>query len=279
MTAGGAAAWPELVGVGLLGTDRRSPPPPADPDVAAVVADALAPNDARRLLTAVSATVVAERCGIVPEPPRLADEPPVADPRPTLSVAAAELWRRLAVSFPLLEPEWLHLAAANGWRPPPDVLVDLLRRATTQPDRHAAVMRFGGPLAGWLVEQLPELAARGSASAKPTAGGAAAASAVPPELAACYARDADAFATELLGGVLAGRYTWPQRRTLHHALAELPSGWLDHVLDALAGARRGALAGEGAGGDGAVALLPLWDDLIEFAGVRRAVHAELEIVR
>lgn len=288
--------WDELVGAGLLGTDRRRPPVPADRAVADVVDDALPPNDARRLLVTVAATVVAQRCGVLPADARAAEPGVPDDPRPMISMAAAETWRQIVATEPLLEAEWLDLAAANGWRPSPDVLVDLLRRNVNRPAGHAAVMRFGGPLAEWLVGSVPTLDAivsRGRpAPARPAVPGVPAVagvtgssvvadvSAVPPGLLVSFERDAGAFCAELVDGVQAGRYTWPQRLTLHHALAELPAAWLSTVLAAITRERERAAAADATADVGGIAHAhALWEDLLEVAALRRRMHDELEIVR
>ena len=119
----------------------------ADRAVADVVDDAPPPN-ARRLLVTVAATVVAQRCGCsrpMPRRGRVTGRSAADD-----LMAAAETWRQI-VATELLLSQWLDLAAANGWRPSPDVLADLLRRNVNRPAGHA-VMRFGGPSpSGWWV--------------------------------------------------------------------------------------------------------------------------------
>lgn len=267
---GSPTNWDELVTTGLLGTDRRPPPATGVALVDDLVDDSLPPTDARRLLTAVSAAVVAARCGVQPAAPLAPTPAPSGDRRPLLRADAARRWREIARSFPLLEDEWLELAVGNRWRPPADVLVALLGRCRTMPRRHAVVMALGGELAEWLVAAIPELGCVGRPA--PVSGDVP--SAVPSELADCLQRSAGEFAARLVAGVDDGTYAWAHRTTLHHALVALPAEWLPIVLAALRAGRDAALAGDAAG-----APVALWESLLEFAAVRRALHTDLEVPR
>lgn len=262
--------WDELVTAGLLGTDRRPPPVTAMSLVDELVDDSLAATDARRLLVTVSAAVVAHRCGLEPAPPLVAMAAPPTDPRPLLPVTATRRWREITRSFALLEDEWLELAVANRWRPPPDLLVELLGRSRALPQRHRLAMEFGGVLADWMVATVADLAVVGRSSAPSVE----LPSAVPPELAACLGQTPSAFAARLVDGVTDGSYAWTHRATLHHALAAVPAPWLPAVLAALGAGRDAAAATVGGS-----APLALWESLIEFAAVRRAMHTDLEVVR
>jgi hypothetical protein len=70
-------------------------------------------------------------------------------------------------SWPVLEDEWMLTLIRNGWRVPPDLVPEVLDRHRTDPIRRARAELACGPLAGWLVGHLPELAARGAASSQP----------------------------------------------------------------------------------------------------------------
>ena len=143
-----ADTWDELVTVGLLGTDRRDPPELPAGLLADTVADAQRTTPQGRLLAAVAATVVAQRCGATPLPPRPLLMPPDPDDRPMLPVAAVERWQLIVSNWPVLEAEWLAVAAARGWRPAPDVLVALLRRHRRSQVLADAVLAWGGARGG-----------------------------------------------------------------------------------------------------------------------------------
>lgn len=274
MSTGAAVSYlpAELVTAGLLGTDRRDPPPrPAGP-VADLVADALDPTPAARLLTAVAATVVARRAGLTPAAPRPAPQPPGSDPRPLLPAAAARRWFAVTAEWLVLEPEWLRVATAAGWRPPPDVLVAQLRRVRSASDRRA-VLDFGGPVAAWLVDQLPELF--------PPPGRARAGEVpdeelvVPVELGAAFDRPPAELAALVAGGLSSGTYRWAHREVLVNTVAAAPPGALPALRAALEEGRaeQERLAREGGEPP---APLGLWASLIELADVRHEMLLELE---
>ena len=152
-----ADTWDELVTAGLLGTERRDPPELPAGLLADTVADVQRTTPQGRLLAAVAATVVAQRCGATPLPPRPLLLPPEPDHRPLLPTAAVERWQMIVSSWPVLEAEWLGRAASGGWRPAPDVLVALLRRHRRTPVLARAVLAWGGPAAAWLVDHIPDL--------------------------------------------------------------------------------------------------------------------------
>jgi hypothetical protein len=149
--------WHELVTVSLLGTDRRDPPPAPAGGVADVVADARRDTPSGWMLADVAATVAARRAGLRPAPPEAPLQPPVADGRPIAPPAAARRWRTIVTEWAVLEDEWLLTLTRRGWRPPPDVLVALLRRHRGDAARFARVAAAGGPLVGWLVDHDPDL--------------------------------------------------------------------------------------------------------------------------
>jgi hypothetical protein len=152
-----ATHWHDLVTAALLGTDRRDPPePPAGP-LGDVVADAVAPTPSARMLVTVAASTAVRRAGLRPHPPTPPLARPDQDERPMVPPAAARRWRAIVAAWPVLEDEWLASVARRRMRLPPDVLVDLLRRHQCDPGRAARVLRLGGPLARWLLDQRPEL--------------------------------------------------------------------------------------------------------------------------
>ncbi|MEU6654741.1 DUF5691 domain-containing protein [Streptomyces sp. NPDC046900] len=155
-----AVPWEELVTAALLGTDRRTPqglPPGREPPTA--VLDLAAVETVRR------------RAGLRPAPAGPRPERAAADPRPPLPPAAA---RRLAVllsdrpgtggsgrrgSAPdLMEllPQWLSLANARGFAPPPEALPALLDAARGRTDLRPAALAFAGPRALWLAQLNPD---------------------------------------------------------------------------------------------------------------------------
>lgn len=264
--------WDALVTTGLLGTDRREPPGLPPGPVADVVADALDDTPAGRLLTAVAATVVARRCGIVADPPRPLLQPPPADDRPLLPPAAARRWHSVASYFPILEPEWIATASAAGWRPTPDVLVSMLQRARRSSERFAAALEFGGDLAAWLVDQLPDELSRPSGRA----GSDVAELVVPPELRAAFDLPAEEFAAVVVTGIAEGVFRWAHRGVLLNTVAAMPPSFLDDLVTALTAGREAhdeaARSGHQAPG---AAPVGLWESVLELAAVRRDMLREL----
>jgi hypothetical protein len=268
MTATIAAAWDELVTAALLGTDRRDPPElPAGP-LADTVADALRPTPQGRLLAAVAATTVARRSGVTPLPPRAALQPPEPDTRPLLPPAAVERWHAIVSEWPVLEAEWLAVAAASGWRPAADVLVGLLRRHRRSRVLADAVLAWGGALAVWLVDNVPDLAPVEARTLPPT--GAARALPVPARLEPLLDGPAEPLAAALAAGLTSGEYRWSHRAVLLNVIARARPECLADVVATLNGGRHAF------GADAAdVAPLALWEALIELALVRQAMLAEL----
>jgi hypothetical protein len=160
-----AEQWRELVSVAMLGTDRRNPPEP-EGLIADLVDDTVRSTPSERMLAQVAATVAVRRAGVLPGPPRQPIAGPDADDRPVCVPAAAERWRHVVSSWPVLEDEWMLTLIRNGWRVPPDLVPEVLDRHRTDPIRRARAELACGPLAVWLVGHLPELAARGAASSQ-----------------------------------------------------------------------------------------------------------------
>jgi hypothetical protein len=119
------------------------------------------------MLAQVAATVAVRRAGVLPGPPHPPIAGPGADDRPVCVPAAAERWHHVVSSWPVLEDEWMLTLIRNGWRVPPDLVPEVLDRHRTDPIRRVRAELACGPLAGWLVGHLPELAARGAARTQP----------------------------------------------------------------------------------------------------------------
>ena len=272
MSAASAAdTWAELVTVGLLGTDRRDPPELPDGPIADLVADALRPTPQGRLLASVSAMVVARRCGVLPLSPRPPLMPPDDDPRPMLPVVAARRWHSLVANWPILEPEWLAAASFHGWRPPPDVLVAMLRRHGRSPHVAANVVVFGGPVAPWLIDHQPDLAPFTARQEAPPPRVLP----VPAELEPLLGGSPDDIATAVVSGLAAGHYKWSHRAVLLNTVARVARTTLPSLIAALeAGRERVEAHGHLSREPGSP--LSLWETLIELAAVRRDMLDELE---
>ncbi|GGV77827.1 DUF5691 domain-containing protein [Streptomyces massasporeus] len=158
--APGADVWEGLVTTALLGTDRRTPPGTAPgPDAPAALLDAAAVETVRR------------RAGR--RPARAAERPQPApeDPRPALPPAAARRLAMLLADRPgpsgggrrgaapdltELLPQWLAVANARGFAPPPQVLPALLDAARGRTDLRPAALEFAGSRALWLARLNPD---------------------------------------------------------------------------------------------------------------------------
>ncbi|MEU6468843.1 DUF5691 domain-containing protein [Streptomyces massasporeus] len=160
VAAPGADVWEGLVTTALLGTDRRTPPGTAPgPDAPAALLDAAAVETVRR------------RAGR--RPVRAAERPQPApeDPRPALPPAAARRLAMLLADRPgpagggrrgaapdltELLPQWLAVANARGFAPPPQALPALLDAARGRTDLRPAALEFAGPRALWLARLNPD---------------------------------------------------------------------------------------------------------------------------
>ncbi|MGV9562053.1 DUF5691 domain-containing protein [Streptomyces sp. NPDC003480] len=154
-----AVPWEELVTVALLGTDRRTP---------SWASGRKAPT---ALLDLAAVETVRRRAGLRPAAAGPRPEPAAPDPRPPLPPPAA---RRLALLLSdrpgtgsggrrgtapdLMEllPQWLALANARGFAPPPEALPALLDSARGRTDLRPAVLAFAGPRALWLARLNPD---------------------------------------------------------------------------------------------------------------------------
>lgn len=159
--AHGPSAWEDLVTVALLGTDRRPVPGRAAAGREAPVA----------LLNAAAVETVRRRAGLRPARAAARPAPAAEDPRPPLPPAAARRLVQLLADRPgtgsggrrntapdLMEllPQWLALANARGFAPPPEALPALLDAARGRTDLRPAALTFAGPRALWLARLNPD---------------------------------------------------------------------------------------------------------------------------
>ena len=148
--------WEQIVTVALLGTDRRDPPDEVGP-VADLVADAMRPSPAERFLAEVAAVTAVRRAGFMALDPVDPLATPASDDRPVCSRAAVDRWRHVVASWAVLEDEWMLTLIENGWRTDPELVPAMLSRHRRDPIRWTRAVVASGPLAAWLVEQLPSL--------------------------------------------------------------------------------------------------------------------------
>jgi len=229
------ADWRELVTVALLGTDRR-PPPETSAPVADVVADAVRPDDAARMLAAVGAVAAARRAAFVPGPPAAPLQPPAVDERPLCSPAAVQGWRDILAEWPVLEDEWVITVVEQGLRVPPDALAELLFRHRADPVRRARVGLAAGPAAGWLTDQIEHLAPIGSAAAATVSAESVTSLPdlpVPPDLAELLTADAHTFAARLADGFASGAFGAAHKAVLVNLLARCRPAVLPDAAAAL----------------------------------------------
>jgi len=230
------ASWDELVAVAMLGTDRRNPPEPTGV-IADVVDDTVRSSPSERMLAQVAATVAVRRAGVLPGPAR----PPVAGPdvddRPVCVPAAAERWHHVVSSWHVLEDEWMLTLLANGWRVPPDLVPELLTRHRSDPIRRARAELACGPLAGWLVGHLPELAARGAANTQPDPSADDIAELpllpIPPDLEPLLFADGELVARQLAAAIDSGTLVHAHRAVLVNLVARMSADSLGAVATAL----------------------------------------------
>jgi hypothetical protein len=265
-----AAQWRELVSVAMLGTDRRNPPEPHGL-IADLVDDTVRSTPSERMLAQVAATVAVRRAGVLPGPPM----PPVAGPdvddRPTCVPAAAERWHHVVSSWPVLEDEWMLALLTNGWRVAPDLVPDVLMRHRSDPVRRARAELACGPLAGWLVGHLPELAARGAASTRPDPSvedlAELAPLPIPTDLEPLLHADGQVVARQLAGAIDAGLLVHAHRAVLVNLIARMRPEALDPLATALEAIDGGSVG------------FPLASVLADLARTRQRMLDELGVSR
>ena len=231
-----AEHWSELVAVAMLGTDRRNPPESTGV-IADLVDDTVRSTPSERMLAQVAATVAVRRAGVLPGPSR----PPVAGPdvddRPVCVPAAADRWHHVVSSWPVLEDEWMLTLLVNGRRVPPDLVPELLARHRGDPIRRARGELACGPLAGWLVGHLPELAARGAASSQPDPSADDIAELpplpIPPDLEPLLLADGEQVARQLVRAIDSGTLVHAHRAVLINLVARMRADALGVVASAL----------------------------------------------
>ncbi len=228
--------WEELVTVALLGTDRRDPPPPAGP-LADLVDDTARSSPSERMLAHVAAAVAVRRAGVVPGPPIEPLAPPEPDDRPPCVPAAVDRWHHVTTSWPVLEDEWMLTSITNGWRLAPELVPPALARHRTDPVRHRRVCVAAGPIAGWLIDQLPDLAgSKPNAVVEPEALADLPELPIPPDLAGLLHAPGAELGRVLGSGLEHGELGPSHRAVLVNLVARmLPSGLADAaaVLDAV----------------------------------------------
>jgi hypothetical protein len=257
--------WQELVTAALLGTDRRDPPPPAEP-IADLVADTVRDAPSGRMLAQVAACTAVRRAAFTPGPPLPPLAPPEPDDRPVCPPAAVERWSHISVSWPVLEDEWMVLVIGSGWRLAPELLPRLLHRHRRDALRGARVLVAAGPLARWLVDLVPELGGTAAAGrTDPDAITVLPELPIPPELLELLGHPADDAARALASGVAAGRYSRAHRGVLVNLIARIDVVALSPVaarLEAIDPANPGAA---------------LAHSLADLAHTRRHMHTELDL--
>jgi len=231
--AGLDACWRELVTAALLGTDRRSPPEPLAGPVADVVADAVRPDDASRMLAAVGATAAARRAAFVAGPPAQGLQPPEVDRRPWCSAAAVAAWRTVIAEWSVLEDEWMLTVIEQGLRLPPDALAELLFRHRADAVRRARVVLAAGPIAAWVTEHVPRLAPATEGTVSADAVAVLPDLPVPPELAELLTADAHTFVHRLVPGFDKDAYGPAHRAVLVNLMARCRPAVLLDAADAL----------------------------------------------
>jgi hypothetical protein len=217
----------------LLGTDRRDPPEPPPGPIADLVADAQRPDGASRMLVAVGALAAARRAGFVPRSAADAMQPPAPDDRPWCSSQAVATWRTVVREWPVLEDEWVLTMIEQGFRLPPDALVELLQRHRSDAVRRARVALAGGAPARWVVEHVPSLAAVSARTVPVETVTSLPELPVPPELHDLLAADAHTFARRLGADFAAGAYGQPHRAVLVNLVARCRPAVLLDAADSL----------------------------------------------
>ena len=260
--------WRELVSVAMLGTDRRNPPEPGGL-IADLVDDTVRSTPSERMLAQVAAMVAVRRAGVLPGPPRVAVDGPGVDDRPVCVPAAAERWHHVVSSWPVLEDEWMLTLLTNGWRVPPDLVPDILTRHRSDPIRRTRAELACGPLAGWLVGHLPELAAKRSGGAQPDPSAEDVAELpalpIPPELEPLLHADGDVVAAQLAGAIDAGLLVHAHRAVLVNLVARVRPDAVGDVASALETIQGGSVG------------FPLASVLADLARTRQRMLDELSV--
>lgn len=257
-------AWEALVAVAMLGTDRRDPPEPVG-SIADVVDDTVRTTPSERMLAQVAAMVAVRRAGVVPGPPRPRLPGPPDDDRPICAPAAADRWRHVVASWPVLEDEWMLTLIENGWRIPPELVPDVLTRHRRDEIRRERVELAAGPLAGWLADLVPELAARPS---RPSGSGRSKVDGlpvlpIPPDLVPLLTASGRESGPLLVHSIRTGSLVHSHRAVLVNLLARVRPDALDGLASSLESV------------DGATMGFPLASVLADLARTRQLMLDEL----
>lgn len=237
--------WESLVSSALLGTDRRDPPPTPPGVIDDAVRDLQLPDSASRLLAQVASTVAVRRGAFMPSAPLSPIALPEPDDRPPCSVRAAQRWRHVIVSWPVLDDEWLLTLITSGQRARAEVVPELLRRHRRDAVRYTRAVVAAGPLAAWLIRHCPELGRVGSTPPPADALGELPALPVPPELTELFAASGEEIGTWLLDRAASGRLSQSDRAVLINFLARLRPNELPAVASALADGAASGVASAG----------------------------------
>ena len=120
---------------------------------------------------------------------------------------------------------------------PPDLVPELLARHRGDPIRRARGELACGPLAGWLVGHLPELAARGAASSQPDPSADDIAELpslpIPPDLEPLLLADGEQVARQLVRAIDSGTLVHAHRAVLINLVARMRADALGVVASAL----------------------------------------------
>jgi hypothetical protein len=225
--------WSTMVTVALLGTDRRDPPTPPDGGLADLAADHPQPTPSQRLLQQVSATTVVRRAGVMPGPtaPLLAQAP--VDLRPVTTPATTASWHRMVSHWPVLDDEFTLAVVARGRRLAPELVPVVLQRHRSDAVRHARSRVAAGPLAEWLIDQLPRLACVSRKSPSPEALAELPELPITPELVPLLSAPPAQAAAAVAGGLSSGDYAVSHRAVLVNFVARVQPASLPALATAL----------------------------------------------
>lgn len=226
------AYWHDLFGAALLGTDRRPLPGEPPAPIAELLVELPPPDAPSALLDQIAAAAALRRAGAAPRPAATPLRPPPPDGRPEIPAAAARHLAHVIDAWPVLEPEWLRTVLHHGWRLGADTTVLLLRRHRTDVHLRPLVEAAAGPLAGWLADHVPSLAAGKRPS--PARDPAPHLAGVPPELVTAAAGEGPDVAAALVGHLRFRRISAADRAPLVAFLAHVPPTVLPAVAAALA---------------------------------------------
>lgn len=227
-----AEQWRNLVTAALLGTDRRDPPEAQGP-LAELVADTARAAPSERMLAQVAACTSIRRAAILPGRPVVSSGAPNADDRPECVPAATERWHHITSSWTVLEDEWMLTLIDNGWRLAAELVPAALYRHRADPVRHARVVVAAGPIAEWLIEQLPDLACTKSGAVDPEAMAELVDLPIPPELLDLLHAAGDQIGHAVGAGVEQGQLAHAHRAVLINLFARIAPDGLPEVAEAM----------------------------------------------